>query len=592
MSFIFSFFQFNSNIFFKKKFNKIIFFLFSTIIFIFFFKLNLLFAYWQLVLISIYTLIFWSYLGSIGVFWLYFFSLLIMLLTTLNTFFLNLFTYSWDTDLFSLNFAIFGFYGNFSSLWSPTFSLLFDLYSLSYLSLTLSIGLWALIFSLVYMQNEPRLQIFISLLFFFLLSMAQLLIAGNLETMFLGWELIGFFSYLLINFWNTRIISFKSAFKAFTFNKISDMSLLLVLVCSVFYLNTTDLNLILFNLSLNYNINYSLTTSNINVLSFILIFLIIASFCKSAQFGFHIWLPDSMEAPVPASALIHSATLVSAGIYLMGRFSGFLLFTDFFSIFYFWCAFTAFYGGFVAALQTDLKRLLAYSTISHCGFLFCSLITGNLWVTVLYLHFHGWFKSLSFMAAGYLIVTNHGYQDARKFGSYQSINTISFLTLSVALLNLGGIPFFIGFFNKFFVLTLLNYTHYFFLGHVFLILATFCGLFYSFQIILSVFMGNKKYLNSEKSIFFKTKLNLINFVLLGYTVLISFVSIIVFFSIFTENYLNNWVFDINLTNHAFFNYLYPLFFIFIVFIYFFKKKKTYSIILLTFIFLKLNYVFL
>lgn len=167
-SIIFSFFQFKSNVFFKTTLNKKISILLSVIVIIFFLKLNLLFAYWQLLLISIYTLVFWSYLGSIGVFWLYFFSLLIMLLTTLNIFFTNLFTYSWNVDLFSLNFSVFGFYGNFSSLWSPTFSILFDLYSLSYLSLTLSIGLWALIFSLVYMQNEPRLQIFLSLLFFFI----------------------------------------------------------------------------------------------------------------------------------------------------------------------------------------------------------------------------------------------------------------------------------------------------------------------------------------------------------------------------------------------------------------------------------------
>lgn len=216
-----------------------------------------------------------------------------------------------------------------------------------------------------------------------------LLLAGNsFSTVLLGWELIGSFSFLLINFWTTRVSTFKAALKAFFFNKLSDLALLILLILFFFYFSSgqsSNLNLIMSA----YNVKLWVLGLEFNFVNIFLFFLSICCFCKSAQFGFHVWLPDSMEAPVPASALIHSATLVSAGIYLFGRVPSYILDDFFYSYISIFSSFTAFYGGIIAAYQTDLKRVLAYSTISHCGFLFFILTLDNYYNLFIYLHLHG-----------------------------------------------------------------------------------------------------------------------------------------------------------------------------------------------------------
>ena len=333
------------------------------------------------------------------------------------------------------------------------FALCLDAYSLSYIVLTTTIGFWALLFATNYMRNEPRLLQFVVLLYFFLISMILLLAAGNFMTLMLGWELIGCFSFLLINFWTTRVATAKSAFKAFFVNKLSDACLIGGLIVLLVFAPRAYAS--------GFSEIYTLQSTAVTVLGarfsgldIFAAFIIICSFCKSAQFGFHAWLPDSMEAPVPASALIHSATLVSAGVFLLGRVEvlGSLLWAA--NILAVWCSFTALYGGVVAAYQTDLKKILAYSTISHCGFLFLLVVYNNFVGLVLYLHLHGWFKSYSFMAAGNLITKAHGYQDYRRMGSGPYGATLEILVLSISLACLGGLPFVLGFFNKHYLLVL------------------------------------------------------------------------------------------------------------------------------------------
>ena len=361
------------------------------------------------------------------------------------------------------------------------FQLLLDLYSMSYVILTNVIGLWALLFATNYMRNEPRVLNFLYLLYMFLLSMILLLTSGNFPTLMLGWELIGCFSFLLINFWTTRIGTAKSAFKAFFFNKLSDVSLILALLILIIFLPNT--------FTFNFNNIYLLEGSqlvlfgfSINVCSFFLVSLIVCSFCKSAQFGFHVWLPDSMEAPVPASALIHSATLVSAGIFLLGRIEYLTAAPHISTFILLWSSFTALYGGLVAANQTDLKKMLAYSTISHCGFLFLLVIYNNFFALVLYLHLHGWFKSYSFMAAGNIITKYLGYQDYRRMGGSIGFNTLDVTVLIISISCLGGLPFLLGFFNKHFLL-LLSYEFSSILANVFLLSAAFTGLFYTLKTV-------------------------------------------------------------------------------------------------------------
>lgn len=198
-----------------------------------------------------------------------------------------------------------------------------------------------------------------------------------------------------------------------------------------------------------------------------------------------------MEAPVPASALIHSATLVSAGIFLVGRHEVFTCISGISDILTVWCAFTAFYGGLVASYQTDLKKLLAYSTISHCGFLFLLLSYNNFFGVILYLHLHGWFKSYSFMAAGNIISKYQGYQDYRRMGGSVYDVTLELYVFCISLACLGGLPFLLGFFNKHYLLLLIS-EQYGFISIVFIIGAAFTGLFYTIKTLYSLLSSKYK----------------------------------------------------------------------------------------------------
>ena len=216
----------------------------------------------------------------------------------------------------------------------------------------------------------------------------------------------------------------KAAFKAFLFNKISDLGILIFIILNILLLgesNILTLNSIFINF-VDYKIN--ILGANVSYIEFLTFFLMLSAFIKSAQFGFHIWLPDSMEAPVPASALIHSATLVSAGVFLLLRFS-FLV--ELASVTLYWIliisSLTAALGGIGACFQSDAKRILAYSTISHCGFLIFLSCFFNLEVVLLYLCVHGFFKALVFMCVGNVIRFSRNYQDFRYMGGFAKLFT-------------------------------------------------------------------------------------------------------------------------------------------------------------------------
>lgn len=437
-----------------------------------------------------------QFLSIQGTWLLLTFSVFLLLIKTLWVF-VDLINSSTDTCIM----YILGDYAALTDNYILQLHLLLDVYSISYIILTNIIGLWALLFATNYMRNEPRVLNFLNLLYMFLISMILLLASGNFPTLMLGWELIGCFSFLLINFWTTRIGTAKSAFKAFFFNKLSDVSLILTfLILIIFLPNTFTFNFT--NIYVLDGLRFYFFGINLNLINLFIAGLLICSFCKSAQFGFHVWLPDSMEAPVPASALIHSATLVSAGIFLLGRID-FLTSIEWVSTFILlWCSFTALYGGLIAAYQTDLKKILAYSTISHCGFLFLLVIYNNFFALVLYLHLHGWFKSYSFMAAGNIISKYLGYQDYRRMGGSIGFNTLDILVFIISISCLGGLPFFLGFFNKHFLL-FLTYEYINIFAYIFLLSAAFTGLFYTIKTVyglsLVIFKNN-----------FSTKKNLIN----------------------------------------------------------------------------------
>ena len=358
-----------------------------------------------------------------------------------------------------VNCAFFGkvFIGDFTdiaSCYSPyalTSVILLDIYSSTYIVLTISIAMYIIPYVFKYMHNEVETKRFYILLGMFVGSMVLLLSADNLWLVFLGWELIGVFSYFLISFYIPSNTVVKAANKALFFNKISDGAFFL------FFLITTGL---LTDSSSDikhlwpYLCNLYTSNSGHQYLIFLgLCSLSICAFCKSAQFGFYFWLPDSMEAPIPASSLIHSATLVSAGIYLIGRFN--IMFEHYPFILNMISSvglITAALGGVIACYQTDLKKILAYSTISHCGVLIFLATLNNPSLLFLYLIAHGFFKSLSFMECGYIITSVGGVQDVRKMGNLSIKHVRSWSVLVFSLSGLSSLPFSIGFFNKAFFL--------------------------------------------------------------------------------------------------------------------------------------------
>lgn len=382
---------------------------------------------------------------------------------------------------------------------------LIDSISFSFILLTTTIAFFVYIYAFSYFRHEPLVDRFLLFLLSFVISMLFLVASGNTIMLFLGWELIGLTSFFLINFWTTKVATLKSAFKAFSFNKVSDFFMFMFLVSTYSTFYTFDI------LSLNqqiYKYEYSsmyLFGTPVNLIEFISMMVLGAAFIKSAQIGGHAWLPDSMEAPVPASSLIHSATLVSAGVYLILRFN-FIFDCTQYSRFIIPLigSLTAAYGGICAATQSDIKKTLAYSTISHCGFLMVLCATEMNEFTILYLYVHGFFKAGVFMCVGNVLRITRGYQDTRRMGALLKYLPFEYFCASIGLLNLAGLPFTFGFFIKHLLLISLDthiYLYWFIIFNS--LVGAFSGLFYSYRIINYVFADFKKgnktlYLNSNR----------------------------------------------------------------------------------------------
>lgn len=388
--------------------------------------------------------------------------------------FLFRYCYSFIFYGFEINCTVYNYSVNWFFL-DLNIELTLDTLSYCFTLLVSVIGFCTNIYVLNYFKYEANEDIFSLLLNWFIFSMILLVLAGNFFTLFLGWESIGLVSFFLINFWNTRTGTLKSSFKALAFNRVSDFFLFIFIVGIASILHTNDIAL--FNLTI-YN-NNSILNPTVRLLTY---FLFCCTLFKSAQLLGHLWLPDSMEAPVPASALIHSATLVSAGIYLLMRFSTLINLIDLSWLTCIVGSITAAYGGIVSASQTDMKKLLAYSTISHCGFLFVTLSLNLYLTTIIYLFLHGLFKASTFYCAGSFIRVSAS-QDTRHMGSLSRILPVDTLLILLCIVNLGGLPFSIGYLYKsIFLISLLNSnTNFMCIGFVFIGLVA--GLVYSFRLV-------------------------------------------------------------------------------------------------------------
>lgn len=374
------------------------------------------------------------------------------------------------------------------------FDFSFDPLSMSFALLVLTIAFFINIYTFAYFRYEPNVSRLILFIDIFVVSMVLLVTAGNVIILYLGWEMIGITSFFLINFWATRMGTVKASFKAFTFNKISDCCMLIGAM--LIYYMTQDINILHFNETVSTHMQSDLNTlqAKLPALHSLTYCFMIAAFIKSAQFGFHIWLPDSMEAPVPASALIHSATLVSAGIFLILRFYPLFELSPFARTYIiFFGSLTALFGGICSVFQTDVKRLLAYSTISHCGVLMFLTFFKNPDLVIIYLYVHGFFKAIIFMCMGHVIRFANNYQDMRRMGGFYKYLPFEALISFVALLNLGGVSFTWGYYMKHFMFIDGSPESQFNLFcFAMVVLGSLCGIIYSYKLYYYVFFDFKK----------------------------------------------------------------------------------------------------
>nr|WJJ70133.1 NADH dehydrogenase subunit 5 [Praya sp.] len=370
-------------------------------------------------------------------------------------------------------------------LLSTSFSFLYDKISSSMLILIISISSLVHIFSIFYMKEDPHLPRFISYLSLFTFFMIVLVISNNLIQLFIGWEGVGLCSYLLINFWYTRIQANKAAIKAVLINKIGDIGLLLSII---FLWKNSGLTL--------YSTIFSLYTILYleYYLNFINILLLIGVIGKSAQIGLHMWLPDAMEGPTPVSALIHAATMVTAGVFLIIRISPILEETPLILLLIILLgSLTTFISAIIGLSQNDLKKVIAYSTCSQLGYMI--IISGFSFYDVSLFHLvnHGFFKALLFLSAGSIIHALNDEQDFRRLGNIKESNPLTYISIIIGSLSLMGLPFLTGFYSKDLLLELIYQKHYFTFSLWLGIITAFISALYSFKLIYYSFFSFPQY---------------------------------------------------------------------------------------------------
>ena len=366
--------------------------------------------------------------------------------------------------------------------------------SLTLLMLTLVLTVSALvhIYSIEYMSHDNSKVRFMTYLSLFTFCMVALVVSDNLIQLFFGWEGVGLASYLLIGFWHHKKSANLAAMKAFLVNRVADFGFLIGIATLYIFLDTLSINEIIAGKEklLSYQINF--LGFEINALIFSCFFLFIGAMGKSAQFGFHTWLPDAMEGPTPVSALIHAATMVTAGVFLTVRFSELMVMSDFIMTFVLIIGLlTAFFAASVGFFQKDIKKVIAYSTCSQLGFMFVACGLGAFNIAIFHLITHGYFKALLFLSSGSVIHGVHDEQDMDKMGNLFSKMKITAVMMWIGTLAIIGFPYSSGYFSKDLILSSsFNLISLGPLVYVILAIVSAMTAFYSFRLIFKVFHGN------------------------------------------------------------------------------------------------------
>ncbi|HEX2010156.1 MAG TPA: NADH-quinone oxidoreductase subunit L, partial [Roseateles sp.] len=360
------------------------------------------------------------------------------------------------------------------------------------------VSLMVHIYTIGYMEEDPGYQRFFSYISLFTFSMLMLVMSNNMLQLFFGWEAVGLVSYLLIGFWYTKPTAIFANMKAFLVNRVGDFGFILGIGLLVAYGGT-----------LNYGETFAkagelskiafpapLWGSDWMMLSVACICLFIGAMGKSAQFPLHVWLPDSMEGPTPISALIHAATMVTAGIFMVARMSPLFELSDTALNFVLVIgAITALFMGFLGIIQNDIKRVVAYSTLSQLGYMTVALGASAYSVAVFHLMTHAFFKALLFLGAGSVIIGMHHDQDIRNMGGLRKYMPITWITSLLGSLALIGTPLFAGFYSKDSIIEAVQASHLPGAGFAsFAVLAgVFVTAFYSFRMYFLVFHGKEHF---------------------------------------------------------------------------------------------------
>jgi len=312
------------------------------------------------------------------------------------------------------------------------------------------VSLMVHIYTIGYMHDDPGYQRFFSYISLFTFSMLMLVMANNFLQLFFGWEAVGLVSYLLIGFWYTRDSAIFANMKAFLVNRVGDFGFILGIGAVLAVFGSLDYESV-FSQAPLINTQTFTITENIQwpVMTVICLLLFVGAMGKSAQVPLHVWLPDSMEGPTPISALIHAATMVTAGIFMVARMSPlFELSETTLSFVLVIGAITAFSMGLIGIVQNDIKRVIAYSTLSQLGYMTVALGASAYSIAIFHLFTHAFFKALLFLGAGSVIVAMHHEQDMQKMGGLKKYMPITYWTMLIGTLAAIGTPFFSGFYSK------------------------------------------------------------------------------------------------------------------------------------------------
>lgn len=359
------------------------------------------------------------------------------------------------------------------------------------------VSLMVHIYTIGYMHEDPGYARFFSYISLFTFAMLMLVMSNNFMQLFFGWEAVGLVSYLLIGFWYTRPTAIYANLKAFLVNRVGDFGFLLGIGMVLFYTGSLDYATV-------FQAAPALADAQVNILpnapwslmSVTCILLFIGAMGKSAQIPLHVWLPDSMEGPTPISALIHAATMVTAGIFMVARMSPLFELSDTaLSFVLIIGSITALFMGFLGVIQNDIKRVVAYSTLSQLGYMTVALGASAYSVAIFHLMTHAFFKALLFLAAGSVIMGMHHDQDIRHMGNLKKYMPVTWITSLIGSLALIGTPFFAGFYSKDSIIEAVKFSH--ITGSSFAYFAVLAGVFvtafYSFRLYFLVFHGKEKW---------------------------------------------------------------------------------------------------